>query len=128
MLTSVGKKQINAAIVILGSIPLPISRTRIGALATTGMVLIITAIGKNASWIALLWTNTVASRMAARVPSMNPATGSIAVGMTFGPRTGHLLTIVSATSCGDGAMNGLTSNPVTTAHHRKINPSRPSTG
>ena len=54
MLTSVGKKQMSAAIVILGSMPLPINSTRIGALATTGIVLIITAIGKNASWIALL--------------------------------------------------------------------------
>ena len=128
MLTSVGKKQINAAIVILGSMPLPISSTRIGALATTGMVLIITAIGKNASCIALLWTNTVASKIATKLPNMNPPTASIAVGITFCHRTGHLLIIVATTSCGDGAMNGLTSSPATTAHHRKTSPNRPSTG
>ncbi len=49
MLTRVGKKQISAAMAIFGSMPLPSSSTRIGALATTGMVLIITTIGKNAS-------------------------------------------------------------------------------
>ena len=54
MLTSVGKKQISAAMAIFGSMPLPSSSTRIGALATTGMVLISTTIGKNASSSALL--------------------------------------------------------------------------
>ncbi len=53
MFTSVGKKQMRAAMAILGSMPLPSSSTRIGALATTGMVLIITASGKNASSIVL---------------------------------------------------------------------------
>ena len=128
MLTSVGKKQISAAIVIFGSMPLPISSTRIGALATTGMVLIITAIGKNASWIALLWTNKVASRIAAKLPSRKPPTASIAVGMTFCQSIGHLATSVWTTSWGDGAMNGLTSKPATTAHHRKIKPTNPSAG
>ena len=54
MFTSVGKKQMIAAMAILGSMPLPSSSTRIGALATTGMVLTITAIGKNASSAVLL--------------------------------------------------------------------------
>ena len=49
MFTRVGKKQMIAAMAILGSMPLPSSSTRIGALATTGMVLTITAIGNNAS-------------------------------------------------------------------------------
>ena len=49
MLTSVGKKQIRAAIAIFGSMPLPRSSTRIGAFATTGIVLIRTTIGKKAS-------------------------------------------------------------------------------
>src|SRR5437879_8249257 len=118
MLTRVGKKQINAAIVILGSMPLPISSTRIGALATTGMVLIITAIGKNASCIALLWTNTVASKIAAKLPNMKRPTASIAVGITFCHRIGHLLIIVATTSCGDGAMHGLTSGPARSEERR----------
>src|SRR4030095_10364886 len=128
MLTSVGKKQISAAIVILGSMPLPISSTRIGAFATTGIVLIITAIGKNASWIALLWTKTVASRIAAKLPSRKPPTASIAVGTTFDQRIGHLAIIVSTTSIGDGAMNGLMSKPATSAHQRKNKPINPHAG
>src|SRR5438876_11852784 len=103
MLTSVGKKQISAAIVILGSMPLPISSTRIGAFATTGIVLIITAMGKNASWIALLWTNSVAIRIAARLPIRKPPSASIAVGIRFCHSTDHFVTIVCATSWGDGA-------------------------
>ena len=49
MFTRVGKKQMSAAIAILALRPLPSSSTRIGALAITGIVLISTAIGKNAS-------------------------------------------------------------------------------
>ncbi len=41
-----GKKQISAAMAIFGSMPLPSSSTRIGALATTGMVLTTTTTGK----------------------------------------------------------------------------------
>ena len=54
MFTSVGKKQISAAMAIFGSMPLPSSSTRIGALATTGIVLTITTTGKNASSMRLL--------------------------------------------------------------------------
>ena len=54
MFTRVGKKQMMAAMAILGSMPLPSSSTRIGALATTGMVLTITAIGNSASSVVLL--------------------------------------------------------------------------
>ncbi|MNH45417.1 hypothetical protein D3C79_1078530 [compost metagenome] len=45
MFTSVGKKHTMAAMVIFGSIPLPMISTRIGALATTGIELIMTATG-----------------------------------------------------------------------------------
>ena len=45
MFASVGKKQMNAAITTLEVIPSPKIRTRIGALARTGMVLTKTAIG-----------------------------------------------------------------------------------
>ena len=45
MLARVGKKQMNAAITTLEVIPSPKIRTRMGALASTGMVLTKTAIG-----------------------------------------------------------------------------------
>lgn len=45
MFTSVGKKHTMAAIVILGSMPLPMISTRIGALATIGIELIMPATG-----------------------------------------------------------------------------------
>jgi hypothetical protein len=83
MLTRVGKKQISAAMAILGSMPLPNSSTRIGALATTGMVLMITTSGKKASSIVFLWTKTVAMTIAATLPSTKPDTASITVGSRF---------------------------------------------
>src|SRR5438477_9699821 len=43
MLTSVGKNEINAAIMIFGAYPLPNSSTRIGAMAMIGTVRIATA-------------------------------------------------------------------------------------
>ena len=58
MFTSVGKKQISAAMAIFGARPLPSSSTRIGALATTGIELNSTTIGKNASSALLLCTNS----------------------------------------------------------------------
>ena len=80
MFTSVGKKQIKAAIAIFGSMPLPSSSTRIGALATTGIVLISTTIGKNISSSDLKCTNSVAPMMATRLPSTKPTSASVAVG------------------------------------------------
>src|SRR6185369_12358803 len=61
ILTRLGKKHTSAAIAILGSTPLPMISTRIGALATTGMELSMSATGKKMSLSVRLWTNTVAS-------------------------------------------------------------------
>jgi uncharacterized membrane protein len=80
MFTSVGKKQMIAAMDTFGASPLPSSSTRIGAVATTGIEWISTAIGKNACSALLRCTNTVAMAIAAVLPSRKPHNASSAVG------------------------------------------------
>ena len=78
--TSVGKKQISAAITTLAVMPGPKISTRMGAIAKIGMVLIKTAMGKKARSTNLLCTKATAIRMAARLPIKNPARLSRKVG------------------------------------------------
>ncbi len=106
MLTSVGKKQISAAMAIFGSMPLPSSSTRIGAFATTGMVLMITTSGKNVSSSPFLWTKVVAMTMAARLPSRKPQIASTAVGQRLASSRPDFAQSVAPTSGGEGAMKG----------------------
>ena len=108
MLTSVGKKQISAAMAIFGSMPLPSSSTRIGALATTGMVLIITAIGKNASSSVLLvdeHRGDAGSPRGCRAGS--PQIASIAVGSRLASSTPNFAYSVAPTSGRRGRDEGL---------------------
>ena len=90
MFTSVGKKHTSAAIVIFGSMPLPMISTSIGALATSGMALNISTTGKKMSCSVLLCTKTVAIRIAARLPSRKPPAASIAVGIRLSSSTSRL--------------------------------------
>jgi uncharacterized membrane protein len=83
MFTSVGKKQMIAAIDTFGANPLPSSSTRIGAVATTGIEWSSTAIGKNACSMCLRCTKTVAMTIAATLPTTNPLSASNAVGPRF---------------------------------------------
>jgi len=76
-----------SAIVIFGSIPLPMISTRIGALATIGIALNIRTTGKKMSCSVLLWTKTVATRIAARLPPTKPPAASSAVGHRLESRT-----------------------------------------
>ena len=104
MFTSVGKKQMIAAMAIFGAMPLPISSTRIGAFATTGIELISTTIGKNAISTHLRCTNSVgdgdrdevAENEAADAPRSSSARG-------WSAGCWHFCTIVTATTSGDGA-------------------------
>ena len=90
MFTSVGKKHTSAAMVIFGSMPLPMISTRIGALATIGMALNISTTGKKMSCSVLLCTNIVATRIAARLPRKKPPAASIAVGSRLSSRMARL--------------------------------------
>lgn len=128
MFTRVGKKQMMPAMAILGSMPLPSSSTRIGALATTGMVLTMTAMGNSASSAVLRQTNTVARLMAAKLPSRKPSTASIAVGSRLLISMSKRCTSTSATAIGDGAMNGLMSKISTACHHTSRNSSTAAIG
>jgi hypothetical protein len=74
MLTSVGKKRDQRRDRDLGLHPIAHQQHEDRALATTGIVLIITAMGKNASSIALLWTNTVCQRDRGQVTQHEPPT------------------------------------------------------
>jgi hypothetical protein len=97
-----------AAIAIFGARPLPSSRTRIGALATTGIELISTVIGKNACSTLRLCTNTAAVTIAAKLPSTKPPIASIAVGARLLINRPNLSQTVRATTCGAGAIKGFT--------------------
>ncbi len=104
MFTSVGKKQISAAITTLAVRPGPKISTRIGAMARIGMVLMKTAMGKKARSTFRECTKATAIRIAARLPTAKPATLSNRVGQKFCISSGNLSIRVAATSDGAGAI------------------------
>ena len=128
MFTSVGKKQMIAAIDTFGARPLPSSSTRIGAFATTGIELISTAIGKNACSIALAMHEHRGDGDGRRLPSRNPHTASSAVGHRFAISMSNFSTSVAATTSGAGAMNGLTWKNAISAHQTNSSAAAPTSG
>ena len=104
MLTSVGKKQISAAITTLAVSPPPKISTRIGAIARIGTVLMKTAIGKKAFSTVLLWTKAIAISTAPILPTAKPSRLSNSVGQKLRISSGKSLTRVRAMSLGAGAI------------------------
>src|SRR3989441_4802914 len=94
MLARVGKKQMNAAITTLEVMPRPKMRTRIGALARIGIVLMNTAIGYSAASRRLECTNVTATRIATVLPMRKPTKLSTAVESFVGFLIGNTVAIL----------------------------------
>ena len=127
MFTSVGKKQMIAAIDTFGASPLPSSSTRIGAVATTGIAVDQDGDRKERLLDAFA-VHEHASRWRSRrcCRGANPHTASNAVGPRLAISMSNFCIERDRHHHGDGAMNGRTWKTATSAHQTNSSAAPPS--
>lgn len=101
--TNAGKKQINAAAMTFGAIPVPTQSNKSGAIATIGVVFRAIAIGITALSRFLTYTIRTANEKANMLAMMNPRTASMHVSAVSKSRVEKLLMISCVISQGVGS-------------------------